>query len=358
MRMRFSSRLDRARSSLIDMQLDALIITSPQDIRYLSGFSGSTGLALVRHNRACVFLDSRYLTQANEEVVGFEVIPVTSSAWDSLTDCAKEGGDRRMGFVSSELSFEQYRRLEEKMEGIQLVAIAPPIGGLRMIKDPEEAEAIRRSCRLVSQNLEEIRSLLRPGMREIEIAALFEYSLKIDGADRAGFDTIVASGPRSAMPHAHASQREVRSGEFLKIDGGSQWQGYNSDITRTVVLGSATSQQQEIFQVVLEAHDQALSAVRPGMLGQELDGVARKVIEEAGYGPNFGHGTGHGVGLSVHEEPRIGKESRVILAEGMAFTIEPGIYLPGVGGVRIEDTVLLTETGVELLTTTSREMTL
>jgi Xaa-Pro aminopeptidase len=248
--------------------------------------------------------------------------------------------------------------LEEQREGMELVAITSPTGPLRMIKDSEEAEAIRRSCRLVSQNLEEIRSLLRPGMRETEIAALFEYSLKMNGADRVGFETIVASGPRSAMPHAHPSQREVGSAEFLKLDGGAQWQGYHSDMTRTWVLGSATSQQKQIFQIVLEAHDEAISAVRPGMLAEELDGVARRVIEEAGYGAYFGHGTGHGVGLSVHEKPRIGKDSQTPLAEGMAFTIEPGIYLPGVGGVRIEDTVLLTESGVEVLTTASREMTL
>lgn len=335
-------------------------MTNLQDMRYLSGFSGSAGLALVGHDRAYIFLDFRYLTQADEEVVGFEIKPVTatSSAWDSLISCAKKGKAKRLGVIPSELSFEQYRRLDEKRDGMELVATTSPIGPLRMIKDPEEAEAIRRSCRLLSQNLEEIRSLLRPGMRESDIAALFEYSLKMNGADRVGFETIVASGPRSAMPHAHPSQRELRSGEFLKIDGGSQWQGYHSDMTRTWVLGSATSRQKEIFQIVLEAHDRAISAVRPGMLAEELDRVARRVIEGAGYGAHFGHGTGHGVGLSVHEEPRIGKDSHIALAEGMAFTIEPGIYLPGVGGVRIEDTVLLTESGVETLTTASREMTL
>jgi len=356
--MKFSPRLDRVRRSLIELQLDGLIVADLQDIRYLSGFSGSTALVLIRLDRAYIFLDFRYITQAQEEVVGFEVKPVTSSAWDSLIEYAKEGKGKRLGFVPSDLSFEQYRKLEEQREGMELVAITSPTGPLRMIKDSEEAEAIRRSCRLVSQNLEEIRSLLRPGMRETEIAALFEYSLKMNGADRVGFETIVASGPRSAMPHAHPSQREVGSAEFLKLDGGAQWQGYHSDMTRTWVLGSATSQQKQIFQIVLEAHDEAISAVRPGMLAEELDGVARRVIEEAGYGAYFGHGTGHGVGLSVHEKPRIGKDSQTPLAEGMAFTIEPGIYLPGVGGVRIEDTVLLTESGVEVLTTASREMTL
>jgi len=356
--MKFSPRLDKVRSSLIELHLDALIVTSLQDIRYLSGFSGSTALVLIRHDNAYIFLDFRYLTQAKEEVVGFEVKSVTSPAWNALTDCAKEGEVKRLGFVPSELSFEQYGKLEEKRKGMELVPTVSPIGPLRMIKDLGEVEAIRRSCRLVSQNLEEIRSLVRPGMREIEIAALFEYSLKMNGADGPGFETIVASGPRSAMPHAHPSQREVKSGDFLKMDGGSQWHGYHSDMTRTWVLGSATPQQKQIFQVVLEAHDQAVSAVRPGMLAEELDGVTRRVIEEAGYGAYFGHGTGHGVGLSVHEEPRIGKDSRTPLAEGMVFTIEPGIYLPGVGGVRIEDTVFLTEDGAEVLTTASREMTL
>jgi Xaa-Pro aminopeptidase len=160
------------------------------------------------------------------------------------------------------------------------------------------------------------------------------------------------------MPHAHASLREVRSGEFLKIDGGAQRDGYHSDITRTVVVGAPSSLQEAIHRIVLEAHDQAIAAVRPGITGEELDNVARKVIEEAGYGRYFGHGTGHGIGLSVHEEPRIGRESHTILEEGMAFTIEPGIYVPEVGGVRIEDTILLTERGAEVATNTTRRMTL
>jgi len=356
--MRFSSRLDHVRRSLTELQLDAWIVTDLQDIRYLSGFSGSTGHVLIRHDRATIFVDFRYVTQAAEEVVGFEVTPVTSSVWDSLVDCAKGWKVARMAFVPSDLSFEQYMKLKEKLEGVELVGIPSLAGPLRMIKDSEEAEAIRRSCQLVSQSLEEILSLVRPGMTEMEIAALFEYNLKMNGADREGFETIVASGPRSAMPHAHASQRAIRSGEFLKIDGGSRWRGYHSDITRTVVLGSPTSREREIFQIVLEAHDQALAAVRTGLVAEDLDGVARKVIEQAGYGSYFGHGTGHGVGLSIHEEPRIGKGSRTALAEGMTFTIEPGIYLPGLGGVRIEDTILLTESGAEVLTTASREMTL
>ena len=356
--MRFSCRLDKARKSLDGLSLDSLILTNLQDIRYLSGFSGSAALALLRPEKACLFLDSRYITQATEEVAGFEVIPVTSSPWDSLIGCAKEAKVSRVGFVPSELPYESHRKLREKMEEAELVATPSLVSRLRMIKDPEEAETIRTSARLLSQNLEEILSLIRPGMREKEVAALFEYGLKMNGADRAGFETIVASGPRSAMPHAQASDRSIQSGEFLKIDGGSQWQGYHSDITRTLVLGRAAPRQEEIHQIVLEAHDQAIAAARPGMSAEELDGIARRVIEEAGYGQYFGHGTGHGVGLSVHEEPRIGRESHISLEEGMAFTIEPGVYLPGLGGVRIEDTVLLSADGAEVVTTTPRGMML
>jgi len=354
--MRFSSRLEKARKSFDELALDSLILTNLQDIRYLSGFSGSTALALLGREKAYLFLDSRYLTQAGEEVAGFEVIPVASSPWDSLIACAKEIRGSRMGFVPSELPYETHQKLEEKMEGAELVATPSLVSRLRMIKDPEEAEAIRTSARLLSQNLEEILSLIRPGMKEKEIAALFDYGLKMNGADKEAFETIVASGPRSAMPHAQASDRSVQSGEFLKIDGGSRWQGYHSDITRTLVLGRATPQQKKIHQTVLEAHDQAIAAARPGMTAEELDAIARRVIEEAGYGRYFGHGTGHGVGLSIHEEPRIGRDSRVSLEEGMAFTIEPGIYLPGLGGVRIEDTILLSDKGAEVLTTTPRGM--
>jgi len=356
--MRFSSRLDKARQSLEDVALDALILINPQDIRYLSGFSGSAGLALLGIEKAYLFVDSRYVTQASQEITGFEVIQVTSSAWDSLIHWAKEGKFSRMGFVASELAYEHHEKLKEKMEGAELVAVRSLVGRLRMVKDPEEAEAIRTSARLLSQNLEEVLSLLQPGMKEKEIAALFEYSLKMNGADRTGFETIVASGFRSAMPHAQASDRAIQAGELLKIDGGCEWQGYHSDITRTLALGRATPDQEKIHRIVLEAHGQAVAAARPGMIAGELDGVARRVIEEGGYGEYFGHGTGHGVGLSVHEEPRIGRDSKDLLEEGMAFTIEPGIYVPGLGGVRIEDTILLSARGAEVVTTTPRGITL
>ncbi len=356
--MNYSSRLRKVRDSLDELHLDAQLLVNREDIRYLSGFSGDAGLGLVGPNSAYLFLDFRFLTQADQEVMGFEVKPVDRSLWDSLAAEVKRDKISRLGFSPAELSYERHRMLEEKAEGIQLVATRSLVTQLRMIKDPEEAEAIRRSGRVLSQNLDEILPLIKPGMKEGEIAALFEYGLRMKGADKPGFETIVASGERSAMPHAHASPREIRSGEFLKIDGGAQWNGYHSDITRTVVLSAATSSQEAIHRIVLEAHDQAIAAIRPGMTGEALDQVARKVIEEAGYGRYFGHGTGHGVGLSVHEEPRIGRESHTILEEGMAFTIEPGIYLPGVGGVRIEDTILLTEKGPEVATTTTRRMTL
>ena len=356
--MRFSSRLDTARHSLEKIELDALILTNLQDIRYLTGFSGSAGLALLCHERADLFIDFRYMAQAAEETVGFEIIPVASALWDSLIDRVKEVKVHQLGFVSSELSCDQYRKLREKGEGAKLYPLQSLIGQLRMVKDQEEADAIRRSAHLLSSNLAEILSLVKPGIKEKEIAALFEYGLNMNGAEKVGFETIVASGPRSAMPHAHPSSRVVGTGELLKIDGGCQWQGYHSDITRTLVVGAAKPDQRRIHQIVLEAHDQAVAWARPGINAEELDAMARKVIEDAGYGPYFGHGTGHGVGLSVHEEPIIGKGSRVLLEEGMAFTIEPGIYLPGFGGVRIEDTVLLTASGAEVVTTTSREMTL
>lgn len=354
--MRFPSRLHKAQSLLTELQLDAFICSNLQDIRYLSGFSGSTALALVSQEKSYLLLDFRYLEQADQEVDALEVVPVTNSAWDSLIDSLRGTKISRLGFSPTDLSLDQYLRLKEKAEGFDLLPIRSLIGRLRMIKGAEEMEALRRSASLLSQILSEIISLIRPGMKENEIAALFEYSLKMNGSEGPGFETIVASGPRSAMPHAHPSQRSFKTGEFLKIDGGNQWDGYHSDITRTMVWGASTFQQREIYQIVLEAHDQAISAAKPGMTGGELDGIARGIIERAGYGQYFGHGTGHGIGLSIHEEPRISKASSIPLEAGMTFTIEPGIYLPGVGGIRIEDSVLLTESGIEVLTKATREM--
>jgi Xaa-Pro aminopeptidase len=356
--MNFPSRLSKTRKSLEELTLESLIVSNLQDIRYLWGFSGSAALGLLLREKAYLFLDSRYLTQASEEVSECEVIPVTSSAWDALIGRAREAKVSRMGFVSSDISCEQHERLREKMDQVDLVPTPSLVGRLRLVKEREEAEAIRKSGHLLSQTLNEILPLIRPGMREKEVAALIEYSLKLNGADKVSFETIVASGPRSAMPHAQASDRIIESGEFIKIDGGCQWQGYHSDITRTMVWGRATPEREEIHRVVLQAHDEAIGAARPGMRAEDLDAICRKVIEEAGYGSNFGHGTGHGVGLSVHEEPRIARDSKVLLEEGMAFTVEPGIYLPGVGGVRIEDTLLLSAHGAEMVTTTPRGMAL
>jgi Xaa-Pro aminopeptidase len=334
------------------------LLTDLEDIRYLSGFTGSAGWALLTLQNSFLLLDFRYLTQAAEEVSGFEVVPTSSSPWKVIADLSKKLKVKRLGFVSSELAYDHFSKLKDCLDGVELVPVHSIVGRLRMIKEPEEIEAIQESARLLSETMNEVLGLLRPGMKEREVAALFEYGLKLNGADRAGFETIVASGPRSAMPHAVPSERTIKAGEFVKIDGGCQWKGYHSDLTRTVVWGKASPEQERIYQVVLRAHDEALAAARPQIKAEELDAVCRRIIEEAGFGDFFGHGTGHGVGLSVHEEPRIGRDSKVILEEGMTFTIEPGIYIPGTGGVRIEDTILLSGSGAQVLTKSLREMLL
>lgn len=351
-----SKRLGRIRQEMARLGLDGLLVSSLQDIRYLSGFSGSTALALITQSRAALILDFRYLTQAAREVSHFEIVTTPTKPWDAVANLAQDWKIQRLGFEAEDLSFFQHEKLKEGLPDVTLVATSELIKDLRMVKDSEEVTLIQKSAEILSITLEEVLSEIKPGLREREVAALLEYRMKIHGADREGFDTIVASGERSAMPHGIASDKELIKGELVIIDCGCGYQGYNADITRTIALGKPSARALEIYQVVLRAQEQALATARVGVRAATVDKAARQVIEGEGYGEFFGHNTGHGVGLSVHEKPTLSRDSEIPLEEGMTFTIEPGIYLPGVGGIRIEDTVTLGLRGLEVLTSAPREL--
>ena len=343
-------RLARLRTAIAERDLDGLVVSSPANILYLSGFRGSSGVLLVAADRLLLLSDFRYRIQAARQAAGWEFIEVPRRLFAKTGETAKETGLRRLGFDPSHLTCE---RREELAAGAGEVELAPAgrlVEELRMVKSPEEIAQIRAAAGLADRALAHIAGLLRPGVSEREVALEGEFLMRRDGAEAAAFDIIIASGPNSALPHAETSERELQPGDLVVVDIGARVGGYCSDMTRTYAVGEASERAQEVYRVVHRAQRQAVAAVRPGAVCRELDSLARSAIEAGGYGEYFGHGLGHGVGLEVHEAPRLGKEEEKQLVAGNTVTVEPGIYLPEMGGVRLEDLLAVTSDGAETLT--------
>lgn len=338
------SRLDKLRHKLSERGIEAFLISRPVNFRYLSGFDGE-GFLLITRNRAYLFTDFRYAEQAREHVPGFDLVQVRGELSGWLPQFISDLGIRQLGLEGDDLSLNTYRKLAEKVLSLNPPPELIPTGGivesLRAVKDKEEIEKIGRAASLAEAALRWANEFLRPGMEERKIAWELEKFLRENGSEELPFEIIVASGPNSALPHARPTSRLLLEGEPVVIDLGARVQGYCSDFTRTFFLGKPPREFERIFRLVQEAQTVALEEIRSGMTGEEADGLARKVIEKAGYGEAFGHGLGHGVGLEVHEAPRLGPGSADMLQEGMVFTLEPGIYLGGRGGVRLEDMVVL-----------------
>lgn len=343
------ARLDLVRGQLVERGIDAFVIASLPNVRYLTGFTGSAGVAIAAAKEALFLTDSRYTTQAEQQVAGFEIREVAKPR-EGLVQALASLGAQRIGFEAAHLSVAEYQRIEEGVRPKELVPTEGLVEGIRLAKDSEEVACIRLAVELARQGFAAVQELIRPGVSEGEIALELEYRLKRMGSEGNAFDTIVASGERGAMPHGSASGRKLKSGELVTIDFGACVGGYYSDTTRTVPVGESASKQREVYRVVLEANRAGVRAVRPGVQAREIDQASRAVVEASGYGKFFGHGTGHGVGLEVHEGPRIATGVDTEIREGMVFTIEPGVYIPGWGGVRIEDMVLVTGDGCEVLT--------
>ena len=348
-------RIDRIRKILRDDNIDGILITNVQNVHYLSGFTGSDAALLMTETKGYFLTDSRYSTQAKEEVSGFEVIEYRKKI-EGLSNLINELRLEGIGFEAGDVTYQVHKELAEKTIGSQFIPVNKRIRSMRAVKDDEEIGRIKMAIDIASKSLMENTWRVTPGNQEREIAMELEFSMRRNGADNVAFDTIVASGERSALPHGRASEKRIGEGDFVIIDFGARYRGYYSDETCTFFCGKPNRRQKEIYQTVKDAHDKAISSVLPGMKAMEIDAVARAWIKDAGYEDYFGHGTGHGVGLEVHENPVIGPESEDVLEEGMVFTIEPGIYIPGWGGVRIEDMVLVTGSGCEVLTGFSKEM--
>jgi Xaa-Pro aminopeptidase len=349
------NRLAAARAFLQRFGIDSILFSDLRDIRYLSGFTGSEGALLLGEVEVFLFTDSRYATQAANEAGGCTIVEFRDKA-TAIASQVKAIGAGSVGFQSEHVTVSFYTDFLDSLPGVRVVALGPEIAALRSVKDCNEIEVLTKTAAIASQSFGDIIPLIRAGISEKELALQLELSLRSRGADGKSFDFIVASGERGALPHGRASEKLLTSGELVTVDFGAILDGYASDETVTVAVGRVDARQREIYQIVKDAHDMAIEAVRPGVALNHLDAVARDHITEKGFGDFFRHGLGHGVGLDVHEKPVVSFRSEGEVLEGMVFTIEPGIYLPGWGGVRIEDTVCVTADGCLLLTKVSKDL--
>lgn len=350
------TRVEKLRGWLQSEGLEALLITNPVNRKYVTGFTGTAGYVVVTADRGWLFTDFRYVSQASEQAASFEVVEHGASAFATILETLREAGVRRLGFEQQHVSYGAYLQYAKELgDAVTLEPTDGVIERLRRVKDDEELAVIRRAVAIADAAFEHILTVLKPGLSEKDVALEIEWFMRRQGASGTSFDMIVASGERSALPHGVASDRIIGNNEFVKMDFGALYQGYCSDLTRTVVIGSPTPKHKEIYDIVLEAQLAALAGIRPGIPGKAGDALARDVIERRGYGDRFGHGTGHAVGMDIHESPRLSKTEETPLAPGNVVTVEPGIYLPGFGGVRIEDMVVVTETGCDILTASRKD---
>ena len=345
-----SNRIERLRETLKANDLDAFLVTSLQSIRYLSGFTGSHALCIITHKESHFVTDGRYAHQSKGEIKSFRrtIAVVGLFEWAARKQLLK--GCRKVGFESHHLSFAQYRTLKRMFPRVSFAPTSELVEQMALVKDRSEIAAMRKAAAISERTFLEILDQIQPGVRELDIAAEISFRQKNHGAEHDAFEPIVVSGRRGCEPHARPTVKRMRSGEFVTMDFGCVVQGYNSDLTRTVALGSLSRRRREMYDAVLGAQRAAIDGAKGGMSARDLDAVARLYLRGSGFGRYFIHGLGHGIGYRLHERPRISALSNDLLQAGSVVTIEPGIYIEGVGGVRIEDEVLLTATGCRTIT--------
>lgn len=337
----------------ISSESDAFLITNIKNIRYLTGFTGSFAIFLCTNEESFLFVDFRYTEQAKKEV-DIEIVEFKNSCLEALKNIIRKKNIKKISFESS-ISYETFKTLS-KIKGIILIPQDSVVERVRAIKEKIEIKNIKEAVRRAERAFLEIKPYIREGENERKIAILLEYEIKKQGSETLPFPVIVASGPNSSMPHWRNSERILKKGDFVIIDWGAEYKGYYSDMTRTFIIGKPSKKQIEIYEIVNRARAEAIKKVSAGVMAKKIDARARNLIKQSGYGENFGHATGHGVGMDVHELPRINRKSEEIIKPGMVFTIEPGIYIEGFGGVRIEDMVLLKNGSVEIITNLSTDL--
>lgn len=347
--MSYENRTERLRAQLGALEVDALLVTNLTNVRYLTGFSGTNGQALVWDTGAVFMSDPRYRARAQEIVRTAEVVIYPDRLTDALGDRLRSAGVNRLGFEASTMTVAERDKLVPRLEGAELVGTDGAVEGLRRAKDDDEIEAVRRAARLADEAFEWVLGRIEPGRAERDVALDLEVRMRSEGAEEVSFEPIVGSGPLSAHIHHTPGERTLERGDLVLLDFGARASGYCSDLTRTVVLGEPTAEMQEVYALVLEAQSRGIGAVAAGADGRTVDASARDFLARRGCAEEFAHGLGHGVGLDIHEAPRLSKTSEDTLVEGDIVTVEPGLYRDDWGGIRIEDCVLVTKEGAEVL---------
>ena len=351
------TNLDRLRIAMAEAGIPALIVSDLGSVNWLTGFTGTFGIAVVSGDAAQFITDSRYAIQAGEQVKDMPhswfQSPVNGDEY--LAQKIKEMGIQRIGFEGASVTYANFERWRDKLAGIELYGAPDLVSDLRMVKNESEIDRVRAACGIADACFEHVQRLIQPGVTEYDINLDIEFFIRRQGAEIA-FPPIVVSGERSARPHGKASEKKLEVGDFLTMDFGAKVEGYCSDITRTVVVGEATDRHREIYNQVLKAEVECINAIKPGVRAADVDTLARTILDEKGLAQYFGHGLGHGLGALVHDAGRMNKTSQNVFEPGQIWTVEPGVYIPGFGGVRIEDDVLVTENGVETLTKSPKDL--
>lgn len=351
------SSLKRLQKIVKTENLDCLLVTEITNIRYLTGFSGTSAKLAVFPNKSYFFTDFRYREQSAKQVKGAQVIV---GQRDPIADFPKfppfKKKNVKIGFQAESISYGVLDQIKELLPDALLIPTTGLVNSLSIVKTMDEIKKIKEAVKISDLAFERVLGIIEPGVRENEIAAELEYQMKMLGSEKPGFDTIIASGWRGALPHGVASDKKVKKGELITMDFGAIYQGYHSDITRTVMLGKANSRQKKVYNLVLRAQMTAIKAAKTGITGKALDAKARKVIDRAGYGKYFGHGLGHGLGTVVHDSPSVSTLSDTVMKSNMVVTIEPGIYIPKWGGIRIEDDIVIKKNSCVVLNKAVKEL--
>lgn len=348
-------KLAKLRQALIDNNLDGLLISNEFNRRYMTNFTGTSGVAIVSQTDAVFITDFRYTEQAAVQVKDFRIVQHTKTIFEEVADQTAKMGIKMLGFEKESVTYGIYE-LIKKLVKDELVPVTGLVEKIRLIKTEQEINIIKAACEIADNAFTHILGFIEPGKTELEVSNELEFFMRKQGAASSSFDTIVASGLRSALPHGVATDKIIEKGDFVTLDFGALYNGYISDITRTIAVGQPSEKLVEMYYTVLESQALALEKVGPGMTGIEADAVARDYLKSKGYGEAFGHSTGHGIGLEVHEGPGLSFRSKTVLEPNMVVTIEPGVYIPGVGGVRIEDDIIITQTGNELITHSKKDL--
>ncbi len=345
------TNIDRLRGAMQSQSIPAILLSDIASVQWATGFTGSAGWVLLTPEKGAFLTDSRYTIQAQEEVADLPCAsfanPKTSAEF--LKEHIEDLGIASIGFESQSVTYSTYEDWKQALNGVELVGVKSLVAPLRMIKTRSESDAVREACKLADACFDHVTRMIQPGVREYDLGLDIEFFFRRQGAELA-FEPIVVSGERSARPHGGPSEKPLQRGDFVTMDFGAKLNGFCSDITRTVVIGEASDRHVEVYEQVLKAQLAALAAIRPGVAARDVDQVARDVLEEKGLAKYFGHGLGHGLGRLVHDAGRMSAASSDVIEEGQVWTVEPGVYIEGFGGVRIEDDVLVTSDGVEVLT--------